>query len=230
MEVIGKILVSAYFEDQDFRDAIKPINMFLSGKCQEEMKKIASRSDADYVSNFQLVAGIQSTFYNYIISSFHAARACELFNQEAVANSGFLGNYQLANALMILQHAHGLEALFNLSYAKNYLTNRKFSDIVGTDLQKTKEIFDSIFAELDAARDALAHQEERALGIIGLGERANRENAPVNTPSMRGSTYQGLIKRRKLENDGDYSYYEFDFSFSTSKYFELALKLSEIFR
>src|SRR5215213_6005722 len=169
MEIIGRILASAYFEDKEFRKAIKPVNEYLQSESDEIQKQIKKfDSEADYMPHMLLSMTISSSFNHYFISSFHAAKACELFHSEATKKVGDEDGPHMLGSLMALQHAHGLEAVFNLAYTRGILTNKRFIELTKVDGKKIEAIFDELFPNLRDARNALAHQDERVLGIVGL--------------------------------------------------------------
>ena len=231
MDKVGDILASAYFEDDTFREAIYPINMFLRRKSQEIMEKMRGvKDEAAYLPIFNLAASIESSFNNYAVSSFHAARACELFNLEARQKVGDSENPRALNCLMTFQHAFGLEALFNLSYAKGLTTNQRFAEIVNINNQKIIELFDELFPTLEDARNALAHQEERVLGVVGMSEKAKNEQGPIMFHALAGAIFRDLVRKIRSDNANGSTYEKFDFSFETKLYFQLAQRLSEILK
>ena len=230
MDVLGQILASAYFDDLEFRQIIAPLNELLIVKSNQAMKSLSSDEGEVDFQAYLLAGGIQSNFNSYIVSSFHAARVCEMAFEQATRNFRAEGNPRCSNALMTLQHAFGIEALFNLSYTKNFITNPRFAEIAGTDPSNTSAIFDRLFPNLDEARNAVAHQEERALGVFGMGKKADKSKAPVMMHSMAGSTFLKLLKKSQPERDESPNYEEFDFSFATVELFKLVKELDKEFR
>ena len=230
MEKIGNILASAYFDDASFRKAIAPVNMFLRRKSQEIMEKMRGvKDEAEYLPIFNLAGAVESSFNNYVVSSFHAACACEFFNHEARQHVADVDDARAMSGLMTLQHAFGLEALFNLSYTKGLLTIQRFAEIVNVDKQKTIVLFDGLFPNLEDARNALAHQEERVLGVVGMSEKAKNEQGPIMFHALAGSKFRDLIRKIKSDSPNENAYEKFDFSFETKLYYSLAQGLNEIF-
>ena len=230
MEKVGDILASAYFKDDDFREAINPINMFLQRKSRAIMETIKGvKDEAEYLPIFSLAASIESSFNGYAVSSFHAARACELFYEEARRKVGAFENPRSINYLMTFQHAFGLEAVFNLSYARGLATNQRFAENVHVDKQVITDLFHELFPNLEDARNALAHQEERVLGVVGMGEKAKNEKGPVMFHGLAGARFSDLVRKVKSDNPTEVTYEKFDFPFETKLYFQLAGRLNKIF-
>jgi hypothetical protein len=230
MDIIGHILASAYFDDEEFRAAIKPINEHLQGVSNEIQKQIKCfDSEADYMPHMLLSMTVASSFNTYIVSSYHAAKACELFSKEAIAKIGDEDGPSMIGTLMTLQHAHGLEAVFNLAYTKGLLTNERFTELAQVDGRKIDEIFNELFPNLHDARNALAHQDERVLGIVGFGKAENAKNSAIMIHSQRGSQFENLIRKRTIENDKAGEFESFNFSFASDLYLKLVDQLIRYF-
>lgn len=231
MDIIGSILASAYFDDKEFRSAIKPVNEYLqrvSDEIQKQIKKF--ESEADYMPLMLLSMTIASSFNTYVVSSFHAAKACELFHDEAVKKVGGEDGPHLLGSLMALQHAHGLEAVFNLAYTRGILTNQRFVELTKVDGKKIEEIFDKLFPNLRDARNALAHQDERVLGIVGLGKGAITKDSAIMLHAQRSSQFENLVRKPVIDNGQAEEFEQFNFSFASDLYFKLANQLVGIFK
>jgi hypothetical protein len=226
MDIIGRILASAYFDDKEFRNAIKPVNEYLqrvSDEIQKQIKKFDSK--ADYMPHT-----IASSFNTYVISSFHAAKACEFFHSEAVKKVHDEDGPHMLSSLMALQHAHGLEAVFNLAYTRGILTNKRFVELTKVDGKKIEEIFDGLLPNLRDARNALAHQNERVLGIVGLGKGAITKDSAIMLHAQRGSQFENLVRKRVVDDGQGEEFEQFNFSFASDLHFKLADLLVGIFK
>lgn len=231
MEIIGQILASAYFDDKEFRTAIKPINEYLqrvSNEIQKQIKGFAS--ETEYMPQILISMSVASSFNTYAVSSYHAAKACELFHNEAIKKVHDEDGHYMLSSLMSLQHAHGLEAVFNLAYANGLLTNARFVELTGVDGKQIEVVFGKLFPNLRDARNALAHQDERVLGIVGMHNSAITKDSAVMLHAQRGSQFENLVRKPQV-NEGQVEEFEkFNFSFASELYFKLANQLAGIFR
>lgn len=231
MDIIGSILASAYFDDKEFRTAIKPINEYLQRVSNEIQKQIKGfDSEADYMPQMLLSISVASSFNTYVISSYHASKACELFHNEAIKKIHNEDGPYMLSSLMALQHAHGLEAVFNLAYTNGLLTNKRFVELTGVDCKEIEVVFGELFPNLRDARNALAHQDERVLGIVGLGNGAITKDSAVMLHAQRGSQFENLVRKQKVEDGQVDEFEKFNFSFASELYFKLANQLASIIR
>ena len=72
VQTVGAILINAFLDDSDFRNALQGVNQLL--------EKMADSSN-DVLVKF----GLQSSFNSHVISSYHTIRAIELLQAEILA-------------------------------------------------------------------------------------------------------------------------------------------------
>ncbi|MEP6826797.1 MAG: hypothetical protein ABJA10_01845 [Aestuariivirga sp.] len=215
-------MLSAFFDDDDFRKLLKPLYDRFQKIGHELLKNLdPDVNQEDLLKSFSISEGL----YSYLLSSYHASKACESALQAARPGMNEWG--EQISEMMRIQHALGLEAIINLVYAHQFVGLEAVVKITGVDKVVAQNIFDELFPSLIEARNALVHRDDRAMGLFGQGQnKIDRGIAQV--PSQAGSKFRDLIKTIRGEN-GVVKVVRFDFDFSTQKLFKLAFNLAEIY-
>ena len=202
-DIVGKVIVEAFFKDQDFHEAMRPV--------YRKLAKIGAR----YLKNpeMQVVSSAPDAFNSYMVSSYHAARAAEgLF---LAASKKHIFGTEIASALIDIQHSFGLEAVVHLELARSFLTLLDEEFQAPIDIKEVKAIFERHFPLLRTARDSLAHQDERMLAM------AHRKRLSKNIAQwvwQGGAMFDHLL---------DENLEEFQFKFHPDQYLRFLTDLDQ---
>jgi hypothetical protein len=221
-EELGEVLRSAYFDDREFRDAVAPINRHFEKISLGTVKGI----DPDIDPNaFKRSISVSSGFNQYIVSAFHASTACERLHANSIKHlKETRANHPY---FMTFQHAFGLEAVLNLALSKGLLTNRRFREVTDIDVAKVEEIYDEKFPLLNDARNSLAHQDERSLGLHSFSSDEHGSRRLAQLQWQRGACFGGLTRWVEVESAEDQGgrgrreVQEFEFYFEPERFFPL---------
>ncbi len=220
---VGRILRSAFFEMDPFVKAMLPLHRFFHAVGAKYQFEFASAFDNTIIYQGATIAAGP---INYLVPAYRAAKACELFWNGVVGGGATLDRVYLFDSHIAYQHSLGLQGVWNLAAARNLvaaLSGHLLSETEMVFMASMLKVFDSEFVDLLDARHALAHDEERALGLFQI-DRKKVLKSTVQKCWQQGSTFGGLTKKSKVGGETSY----FDFSFSSSKILNLVTMLSSI--
>ncbi len=193
--LVGQALRSAFTDDEKFRAIIRRTNSQLVA---------ASKNSPNNLVKF----GLESSFNKYIVSSYYAARSIELLKLEI--DKFFRREKRTSNFLFLVYHSFALEAVFGLASARSIFTLHPVCECLADQAPAIVKIFDNVFPNLVSARDALAHDDERVLGMVRK-KPLGTEFEHAQFTSLRGT--QLGCKNEHLE--------DIEFCFPSEKYIEL---------
>lgn len=178
----------AFFDE----DEIRGLTQEFVAKCTQKIRESSLlRSNISFAPD---------ALNNYVVSAYHASRACELAFEYACRDSEDPIRFA---ALLNVQHSLPFEAVQNLYLFRCMLLDREVGCSVGLHESNVFEAFETYFPRLKCARDALIHQDERL-----LGKRMGKTVATVGQMySQSGAVVEHLL-------DKDFDWFTFDFSSS----------------
>lgn len=147
--IIGDLIFAAFFDDEDFRKVARQL--------QHDLERLFPM---DHKTPF---AYALPALYSYFISAHHSTRAIELISEKV--RKDFMKDLGIAD-LMMIQHSFMLEAVFHLRSAQAFFQLGPIKKRLGPPAREIDSIFAKNFPRLADARNALAHQDERALAIV----------------------------------------------------------------
>ena len=146
--LIGAAINSAFADDASFRETMRPLNYAAARKSK------AHSATCDFY--------YEDALNGYLVSAYHSARAAELLFEQAYE---YRGNLQVFGQLISVHHAFGPSIVFKLQSAQSLLSHDVVCQSLSCDRAAVEGMFHNLFPQLREARNALAHADERALGL-----------------------------------------------------------------